>query len=211
MIAKCPGQDTQFWKPGDVYNIDCPQCGRPIEFFKDDIRRRCETCGHMFINPKLHLGCAKWCQFADQCVGVIGKDEFKEIIILAIKEHYGANEEKITNALKILAFAEDLLEQKNGNPKVVIAASLLYDIGIHEMERNTGTDKESDQEKGNLPMVRDILERAGSKNELIDEVCRIIESHREPKQFKTINANIVHDAVYKAKFKHGKAPHHAGN
>ena len=38
---KCPGQDMQFWKPGDIYEVDCPGCGRTVEFFKDDTARRC--------------------------------------------------------------------------------------------------------------------------------------------------------------------------
>ena len=137
MITKCPGQDTRFWKPNDVYTVECPKCSKPVEFFKDDIRRRCKECGHLFINPKLNLGCSRWCQYADQCVGVIGKDEFKEIITLAMKEHCSGDKEKIDNALKVLKFVEDLLEHEEGNPKVVIAAGLLYDIGLQEMEKKT--------------------------------------------------------------------------
>jgi len=67
---KCPGQDTMFWKPGDIFEHVCPECQAKIEFFKDDARRRCPGCGHVFPNPKLNLGCAKWCQFADKCLGL---------------------------------------------------------------------------------------------------------------------------------------------
>lgn len=66
----CPGQDTQFWKPGDIFEIVCPACGAKVEFFKDDAKRRCPGCGHQFPNPKLNLGCAKWCKFADKCLGL---------------------------------------------------------------------------------------------------------------------------------------------
>ena len=195
MISKCPGQDTQFWKPNDVYNVECPKCGNLVEFFKDDIRRRCQKCGHMFINPKLNLGCARWCQFADQCVGAIGKEEFKEIIILAMKEHLGGDTERIENALKAGRFAEDILEKEKGNPKVVIAAAILYDIGVHEVEEKSKRAKESNQEKDRLPIVRGILERSGSKEEVIEEVCQIIESHHYPETIDTLNSKIVYDAV----------------
>ena len=65
---KCPGQDTRFWKPDDIFVAECPKCGAEIEFFKDDARRRCAWCGHMFYNPKIELGCAEWCQYAEKCV-----------------------------------------------------------------------------------------------------------------------------------------------
>jgi len=195
MITKCPGQDTRFWKPNDVYNVECPKCGKPVEFFKDDIRRRCQKCGHMFINPKLNLGCARWCQYADQCVGATGKEEFKEIITLAMKEHCSGDTERIDNALKVLRFAEDILEHEEGNPKVVIAAGLLYDIGVHEVGKEPERAKESDQEKDNLPTVRGILERSGSKAEVIEEVCQIIENYHHPENINTLNGKIVYDAV----------------
>jgi hypothetical protein len=179
MITKCPGQDTRFWKPNDVYNVECPQCGKPVEFFKDDIRRRCKECGHMFINPKLNLGCARWCQYADQCVGAIGKEEFEEI----------------DNALKVLRFVEDILEHEEGNPKIVIAAGILYDIGLQEIGKKPERAKKSDQEKDTLPIVRGILERAGSKPEIIEEVCQIIKNHHHPENVYTLDGKIVYDAV----------------
>jgi hypothetical protein len=52
-IDQCPGQDKRFWKPGDVFEAPCPHCGRSIEFWKDDQRRRCRSCGRMAANPKL--------------------------------------------------------------------------------------------------------------------------------------------------------------
>ena len=195
MISKCPGQDTRFWKPNDVYAVECPKCGKPVEFFKDDIRRRCKKCGHMFINPRLDLGCARWCQYADQCVGAIDKEEFKEIIILAMKEHLEGDQKRMDHALKVLEFAEKILEKEEGNPKVVIAAAILYDIGVHEVGKNPERAKESNQEKNNLPAVRGILERSGSKAEVIEEVCQIIESHHHPEKIDTLDSKIVYDAV----------------
>ena len=36
---KCPGQDTQYWKPGAIYDAKCPECEHVVEFFKDDTTR----------------------------------------------------------------------------------------------------------------------------------------------------------------------------
>ena len=44
---KCPGQDTQYWKAGAIFDVPCPECGRDVEFFKDDTTRKCGGCGHV--------------------------------------------------------------------------------------------------------------------------------------------------------------------
>ena len=66
--TRCPGQDTAFWKPGDIFEITCPKCGCTIEFFKNDASRTCR-CGEKFANPKLNTDCAQWCKYADKCLG----------------------------------------------------------------------------------------------------------------------------------------------
>lgn len=71
---KCPGQDMQFWKPGDIFDVPCPECGNMVEFFKDESSKRCKKCGLRFKNPRLDLGCLEWCKYADQCRA--GMDDF---------------------------------------------------------------------------------------------------------------------------------------
>ena len=66
---RCPGQDKRHWKPEDIFNLCCPHCAAKIEFFKDDPVRLCPSCRQEVRNPKIDLGCAKWCKFADQCLG----------------------------------------------------------------------------------------------------------------------------------------------
>jgi NADH pyrophosphatase NudC (nudix superfamily) len=66
---KCPGRDMRHWSPEDIYDVECPQCGTAIEFFKDDRARKCPHCRHEVHNPRLDLGCVRWCQSADECLG----------------------------------------------------------------------------------------------------------------------------------------------
>jgi ferredoxin len=68
-MAQCPGQNRQFWKPEDIYDVECPNCQAKVEFWKDDIYRRCKNCGQSFMNPKFNPGCAEWCQNAKYCIG----------------------------------------------------------------------------------------------------------------------------------------------
>lgn len=68
-MSKCPGQDTQQWGFDAIYDVDCPKCGVAIEFFKDQVKRRCSQCQEVVFNERMDLGCAKWCPSADSCVG----------------------------------------------------------------------------------------------------------------------------------------------
>jgi hypothetical protein len=66
---KCPGQSGSSWKPEDVFEMECSECGSPVEFFKDDVWRECSQCHHAVKNPRVNLGCAQWCVAAEQCLG----------------------------------------------------------------------------------------------------------------------------------------------
>ncbi len=68
-MAKCPGQDTQQWGFDAIFDVECPKCHSQIEFFKDEVRRRCKSCGEVVFNDRMDLGCAKWCPSAASCVG----------------------------------------------------------------------------------------------------------------------------------------------
>lgn len=73
---KCPGQDTRDWKPGDIFEVTCPWCGKgTIEFFKDETHRKCPECNLQVKNPKIGTDCAKYCPYADVCLSVQIKEE----------------------------------------------------------------------------------------------------------------------------------------
>jgi len=76
MVEKCPGQDSRYWKKEHAYEAPCPRCGRPVEFFRDDMSRKCPACGVRFKNPKLDLSCLKWCPYAEECIS--RAEEFDE-------------------------------------------------------------------------------------------------------------------------------------
>ena len=75
MRERCPGQDTRYMRPEDVHETPCPTCGGKVEFFRDDLSRKCPDCGTRFRNPKLDLRCAKWCPFAKECIDYAPDDE----------------------------------------------------------------------------------------------------------------------------------------
>ena len=194
MVSRCPGQDTQFWGPGDIYSVDCPKCGKPVEFFKDDIRRCCHKCGHLFLNPKLDLGCLKWCQYAKQCIGTMNKEDFKDVIVQAIGDYHDGDKERINDSLKVLDFAETILDEEKGNPKVVIAATALYGIGTKAVGEKPEGRRRIDEEPDSFSAARGILERSGAGEETIEAVCGILEKRQDPKNTDDLDSRIVHDA-----------------
>ena len=76
-MVRCPGQDQRFWKPDDIFELKCPGCGTSVEFFKDEPKLKCRKCGRMVLNPKINLGCAQWCQYSEQCLGVSAEKQSK--------------------------------------------------------------------------------------------------------------------------------------
>ncbi|MBW1759217.1 MAG: hypothetical protein JRI88_02655 [Deltaproteobacteria bacterium] len=118
---KCPGQDTQYWKAGAIYDVKCPQCGQVVEFFKDDTARKCNKCGYRFVNPKMDFGCASYCQFAEQCLGtlppeLIAQKEnfFKDKVALEMKKYFKRDFKRIGHATKVARYAERIGKKKGG-------------------------------------------------------------------------------------------------
>lgn len=72
-MRHCPGQDMRYWKPEDICEEPCSHCGGPIEFFKDDLRRRCPHCGQFTANPRNDMSCAAWCKHAKECLEQLGR------------------------------------------------------------------------------------------------------------------------------------------
>ncbi len=70
---QCPGQDTRYWKPEDIYDTPCVSCGLPMEFFKTDLRRACPHCGAPNVNPRNDMSCAAWCKSAPECLAQLGQ------------------------------------------------------------------------------------------------------------------------------------------
>ena len=61
-------------------------------------------------------------------------------------------------------------------------------------ERKHGSTEAKFQETEGPPIARNILEKLGAKEELINEVCDIIGHHHHPRSDDTINFKVVYDA-----------------
>ncbi|MCX5866932.1 MAG: HD domain-containing protein [Proteobacteria bacterium] len=209
----CPGQDTRFWKPGDIFEAVCGKCGRPIEFFKDDAARRCPGCGQRVQNPKISLGCAQWCEHARECLGYDPKEgnpdyakassgsqsseqeeSLVDRLIEAVKKEFGCDQKRITHALMVLEKAQKILRREGGNPRVVLTAALLHDIGIKATERKHGSAAGKYQEIEGPPIAQRIMRELNLDVETIEHVSRIVGSHHSAGDIDTLEFRILWDA-----------------
>lgn len=195
---RCPGMDMKFWKPQDVFEVECPACGTGIEFWKDEPVRSCPECKAEVRNPKINLGCAQWCEHAEECLGSAAakaQDEpIRNRLISAMKKVFGTDRRRIAHALMVLKYAEEILNEEDASPQVVIAAAVLHDIGIHEAERKHNSAAGRYQEIEGPSIARPIMEELGLDEAAIDHVCRIIANHHSARDIDTPEFRILWDA-----------------
>ena len=206
---KCPGQDSRFWKPEDIVEMQCLKCGWTVEFFKDDVKRKCR-CGEEIVNPRLDFGCAQWCEYGDQCLGVIPPEleelkqelergRFKEKFSQAMKRYFGKDVKRIYHAQKVARFAEEMVKGEGGNPLVVLGSAFLHDVGIQEAEKKQGSPSGEFQELEAAPVAKDLLKRLSLRSEVIEEICDIIGHYRNPREEATLNLQILYEADWLVK------------
>jgi hypothetical protein len=198
---KCPGQDSRYWKPGSIFEVQCPKCGAVVEFFKDDTTRKCGKCGYRFVNPKMDFGCASYCEFAEECLGTLPpellaekENLLKDRVAIEMKKYFKSDFRRIGHAMKVARYAEQIGKGEGGNLAVILSAAYLHDIGIHEAERKHGSTAAKYQELEGPPIAMEIMKKLGARDELIDEVCDIVAHHHHPKEIETANYKVVYDA-----------------
>ena len=165
---KCPGQDTQYWNEGAIFDATCPQCGRSVEFFKDDTTRKCHHCGHRFVNPRMDFGCAAYCAYAEQCLGDLPpelvaqkEDLLKDRVAVAVKRHLKADFKRIGRAVRRARHAEQIGKTVQANLALLLMAAYLWDLG----QADPG---------GNARVAEVILTQLKAPQKLIEQVCNII-------------------------------------
>ena len=196
-MVKCPGQDLRFWKPEDIFEVQCSSCGHPIEFFKDEPKLKCRKCGQMVANPKIDLGCAEWCQYGEQCLGISATKRatyMRDKLIYEMKKVFGEDTKRIGHALAVLDFAEKIQAQEGGDPLIVKAAAILHDIGIHEAEQKYGSSTGQYQEIEGPPIAEEILKKYNLDSEAIEHIRNIIANHHTLNDFDTTEFRIILDA-----------------
>ncbi|MCK4602453.1 MAG: hypothetical protein KAU28_08295 [Phycisphaerae bacterium] len=105
MTQQCPGRTTA--RNLDSVIVPCPSCGRLVEFFTDEPKRRCR-CGKLLLRESLPK-CADWCPAAARCLG--------EAIDLRELERRLAEIKNDPRAKQCLASVQEWLKRKSDNDR----------------------------------------------------------------------------------------------
>lgn len=95
-------------------------------------------------------------------------------------EYFGKDVRRINHALKVYAFASTIGridKLKQYEIEITKIASILHDIGIPESERKYNSSSGKFQEIEGPPIARNILEKLGTSQAVIDRVCFLIGNH----------------------------------
>lgn len=204
MDSKCPGIDIRNLR---VEEQVCKNCGYKVEVFSNEIKVICPKCKADVYRENIP-SCIDWCSYAKECIGEEkykelkprielnkAKLDFKEKILSEMITYFGDDIKRITHAIKVTHFAEKILQQEGtADRRVVVISAVLHDIGIKECERKYNSTDGQLQEKESPPIAKEILQKVGIKQEIIDEVCKIIASHHSPGEIDTLNFKILWDA-----------------
>ncbi len=118
----------------------------------------------------------------------------KEALTRAMEAHFEGDAKRINHAHRVTEYAEELLKREGGDYLIVIGASVLHDIGIHQAEKKYGSTSGKYQEKEGPPIARRILTGLGFEPDQIQEICEIIAHHHSPGKINTRNFKILYDA-----------------
>ncbi len=196
-MVRCPGQDQRFWKPEDIFEVECSGCGKTVEFFKDEPKLKCRGCGKIVANPKIDLGCAEWCQYAEQCLGintVSGLQAVRDKLVYEMEKYFAGDHRRIEHSMAVLDYAEQIQEDEGGDPLVVKAAAILHDIGIPESERKHGSSAGKYQEIEGPSIAEEMLSQFDIPEEVVDHIKNIVGNHHSAKDIDTEEFRIVWDA-----------------
>ncbi len=201
---RCPGQDMQYWKPGAIFETECPRCGRTVEFFKDDTARKCGACGHRFVNPRMDFGCAAYCPYAEQCLGtmpeglVAQKEELlKDRVAVETKRRLKTDFKRIGRAGRVARYAERIGKAEKGNLAVILSAAYL-----RHLAPATG---EVPAAEAPAAAARSVLEKLGAREELIAAVCDLVAGRMDTQADAPLSFRILADAVLLAHLEEGIA------
>lgn len=180
---KCPGQDSKYWKDDAIFEVNCPKCDSPVEFYKDDTSRKCPQCRHRFVNPKMDFGCASYCQFAEQCLGTLPEDFvgprddlIKDKVAVEVKRYYHTDFKSIRQATASARHAETIGKSEGGNLALILCATYLHGI-------DTGPAEE-------------ILRKVGANEEMLVQILNLLADQIQPENSApSIEVKIISDAL----------------
>ncbi len=177
----------RYWKPEDIFDVDCFSCGATIEFWKDEPFRICKGCGKEVRNPRIDLGCAKWCKYADECLGKIATQPVSPVaplidrLELLLEGYFTGSPEHVKRARRLLDLCEKFTQSHNVDPCLLQAGAML-----------TGALFTANLADVKFADFKAMLERAGMEASVADRICKLValvlaEGAEDSEEFKALS------------------------
>ena len=171
--------------------------------FKDESSAKCTGCDHRFRNPKVDLKCAEWCAYAKECLGFavpsvksanLGEGALASRLIQVVKEEFAHDQTRITRALMAFQHAKELASAEAADPRVVMAAVLLLEVGTPNSEQDKSAGQPKAPGAAALTQPGGILDEVGVKGPAAKQICQTIEACRGAEKLDTIESRVVADS-----------------
>ncbi len=116
-------------------------------------------------------------------------------IVKLLVDHFGSDFRRITHALEVLKYSENIMEEYEGcDYEVLIACALLHDAGIKPSEEALGYNNGRTQEQYGPPVVRALLESIGFPEGKTAKVCEIVGNHHSQSRYDYVELKILKEA-----------------
>lgn len=122
----------------------------------------------------------------DYCKGKITK---------LLVDYFGKDFRRITHALEVQRYAEKIMENTpDCDYEIVIASTLLHDVGIKPSEEKFGYNNGKTQEEFGPPVAEALLKSIGFPEDKANRVCEIIGNHHSPSRYDYPELKILKEA-----------------
>jgi hypothetical protein len=185
-MPRCPGQDMRYWTAKDIFDVSCPYCDNSIEFWKDEPFRLCRICQKEVRNPRIDLGCAKWCKFGSQCLGRSADEQLAAAPVIEklkaqLKTQTESQPQQYEMAMEIYRIANLLLTSEGGDPCRVKTGALLVALLQNENQPIDTARR----------MLQSTILPVAEQESICQLLTQVLASEKNP----SLDASVVSDAL----------------
>lgn len=122
---------------------------------------------------------------------------YRDTYVEELKRHFGPDQRRINHALKVLAYAENIMDGEGideKNRKVITITALLHDVGIKVAEQKYNSSAGTYQEIEGPPIVTEIMARHSEPEEIIQRVVYIVGGHHTSAKNNGLDFQIIWEA-----------------
>ncbi len=112
-----------------------------------------------------------------------------------LTDYFGTDFRRITHALEVMKYAEEIMKKTEGfDYDIVMASALLHDVGIKLSEEKWGYNNGKTQEELGPPIARQLLESIDFPEDKITKICEIIGNHHSRSRYDYVELTILKEA-----------------